>query len=445
MPVSTMDAIVAATRFGFAPKPGELAAISGDPRGWVTAQLAQRPAQPTGDLRPSHETVALMLQVRKDRKEKDQQDVRELQQRIRATYLGEIDARMRAAILGDAPVQERLTQFWSNHFTVSGQRPFVRGFTGAFEREAIRPHVNGRFADMLLAVTSHPTMLLYLDNAQSIGPNSRVGRRRDKGLNENLGRELLELHTLGVDGGYTQADVEALARILTGWSIGQLRDPQPGAFMFRPYIHEPGPKTLLGRVYRENGVEEGVAALRDLAAHPATARHVATQLARHFIADTPPVDAVERIAKVFRDTAGDLHQVTLAVVREEAAWSQPFAKIRTPTELVIAAYRVMGTAPPPQQAFQMLKNLDQPPFFAPSPAGWPDVAAQWISPETVLRRAEWCQVFSQRLPDEPDPLAAMQTAFGEALPEDVQQAVRRAPSRRAGLALLVASAQFQRR
>ena len=447
MPASTLAAVIASSRFGFAPKPGELAAIAGDPRSWVTAQLDHYPPTIPGNLPPAHETVALMLEARRDRKEKDQGAQKELQQRIRATYLGEIDARMRAAILGDAQLRERLTQFWSNHFTVSGQRPFVRGFTGAFEREAIRPHVTGRFADMLLAVASHPTMLLYLDNAQSIGPNSRVGERRDKGLNENLGRELLELHTLGVDGGYTQADVEALARILTGWSIGQLRDPQPGAFLFRPNIHEPGSKTLLGRVYRENGVEEGVAALRDLAVHPATARHVATQLARHFIADTPPVDSVERIAKVFRDTSGDLRQVTLAVVREDAAWREPFGKVRTPTELVIAAYRVMGTVPEPAQAFQMLKNLDQPPFFAPSPAGWPDVAAQWISPETVIRRTEWCQVFSQRVPEEPDPLAAMTTAFGEGdvLPEEVQQAVRRAPSRRAGLALLVASPQFQRR
>jgi uncharacterized protein (DUF1800 family) len=445
MPASTLSAIVAAARFGFAPKPGELASISGDPRAWVAAQLARRPAPLAGDLPPSHETAALMLQARKDRREKDQADQKELQQRIRATMLAEIDARMRAAILGDTPVLERLTQFWSNHFTVSGMRPFVRGFTGAFEREAIRPHVTGRFSDMLLAVTSHPTMLLYLDNAQSIGPNSQVGQRRDKGLNENLGRELLELHTLGVDGGYTQADVEALARILTGWSVARTEEPHPGAFMFRPRIHEPGPKTLLGRVYNEHGVEEGEAALRDLAAHPATARHIATQLARHFIADTPPVDAVERISRVFRDTGGDLHQVTLAVVREDAVWREPFGKIRTPTDLVISAYRVVGTAPPPGQAFQMLKNLDQPPFFAPSPAGWPDVAAQWISPETVLRRAEWCQTFSQRLPDEPDPLAAMQTAFGDALPEDVQQTVRRAPSRRAGLALLIASPQFQRR
>jgi uncharacterized protein (DUF1800 family) len=298
---------------------------------------------------------------------------------------------------------------------------------------------------MLMAVSSHPGMLLYLDNAQSFGPDSLVGRRQNKGINENLGRELLELHTLGVDGGYTQADVEALARILTGWTIAPLRDPPAGRFRFFPQIHEPGDKRLLGRTYRDGGMDEGEAALRDLAAHPATARHIATQLARHFIADTPPTDSVERIARTFRDTGGDLRQVTLAVLREDAVWREPFAKVRTPTELVISAYRSVGTVPEPGLAFMALKKLDQPPFFAPSPAGWPDVASAWVSPESVLRRTEWCQTFAERLADVPDPVDVMANGFGEALPEDVQRAVKRAPDKRAGLALLIASPQFQRR
>jgi len=440
MPASSIAAVVAASRFGFAPKAGELTRIAADPRGWVAAQLNQRSDFAPGDLPRSSEMVAAMLEARRDKEERP-----ELKERLRTTYLGEIDARMRAAILGETPVLERLTQFWSNHFTVSGLRPFVRGFTGAFEREAIRPHVTGRFADMLLAATRHPTMLLYLDNAESFGPDSMGGQRRKKGLNENLGRELLELHTLGVDGGYTQADVEAMARILTGWTVAPLRDGNPGSFRFFPQIHEPGDKRLLGRVYREAGIHEGELALYDLALHPATARHIATQLARHFIADTPPVEAVERIARVFRETSGDLRQVTLAVVHEEHAWRQPFAKLRTPTELVISAYRAVGIVPVPGQAFNMLKMLDQPPFLAPSPAGWPDVASAWISPESVVRRTEWCQLFSERLADPPDPIAVMETVFGDALPEEVQQAVRHAPSKRAGLALLVASPQFQRR
>src|SRR5512135_2617054 len=192
MPASTMAALVAACRFGFAPKPRELAAIAGDPRGWVTAQLDHSPDPLPASLPPSQQTVATMLQSRKDKEEKPA-----LKEELERVYLAELDARMRSAILGETPVLERLVQFWSNHFTVSAMRPFVRGFVGAFEREAIRPHVTGRFIDMLLAATRHPAMLLYLDNALSFGPNSALGQRQRKGLNENLGRELLELHTLG--------------------------------------------------------------------------------------------------------------------------------------------------------------------------------------------------------------------------------------------------------
>jgi uncharacterized protein (DUF1800 family) len=439
MSVPSASAIIAANRFGFAPAPGELKSIANDPRGWVTAQL-DRSATIPADLPSAQETVALMLQAMKEKQERP-----EIQQRIRETYLGEVDVRMRAAVLGPTPVLERLTQFWSNHFTVSGMRPVVRGATGAFEREAIRPHILGRFSDLLLAVTRHPVMLLYLDNVQSMGPDSIAGMRRNKGINENLGRELLELHTLGVDGGYTQADVTDLARILTGWSITRFDHPDPGSFHFYPELHEPGSKTLLGKTYGEAGLAEGEAALHDLAQHPATARHVAVQLARHFIADVPPTDAVERIARVYRDTGGDLRRVTLAVIKEEVAWREPFTKVRTPNDLLLAAYRAIGTVPKPEAAFRYLKKLEQPPFFAPSPAGWPDAAAQWISPETVLRRTEWCQTFAQSLPDPPDPVEVMESAFGEELPEDTQQVVRRAASKREALALLIASPQFQRR
>lgn len=437
---STMDAIVAANRFGFAPKPGELKTISSDPRGWVTAQLRASAEIPAGDLPPSNETVGLMLEARKNKEERPQ-----LRQHLRQVFLDEVDARMRPAILGDAPLLERLTQFWSNHFTVSAMRPFVRGFVGAFEREAIRPHILGRFSELLLAVSRHPAMLLYLDNAQSIGPDSMVGLKRDKGLNENLGRELLELHTLGVDGGYTQVDVTMLARILTGWSIARLDMPGTGTFRFYPALHEPGPKTLLGHTYSEGGIEEGEAALRELSVHPSTARHIAVQLVRHFIADVPPADTVERITRVYRDTDGDLRQVTLAVIKEDAAWQKPFAKVRTPTDLMIAAFRAIGTAPKPEIAFRDLKRMEQPPFLAPSPAGWPDTAAQWISPETVVRRTEWCQTFAESIAEPPDPMELMEATFGDALPEETQQAVRRAPSKRVAIALLIASPQFQRR
>src|SRR6185312_4129149 len=204
---------------------------------------------------------------------------------------------------------------------------------------------------------------------------------------------------------------ESLARILTGWSVARLNEPAAGRFRFRPFVHQPGPKVLLGRIYAEAGEAEGQAALLDLAHHPATARHVATKLARHFIADDPPKDSVARIARVFRDTGGDLRQVTAAVVKEDAAWSRPFAKLRTPTEMVIAACRVTEFTPPLPMLVGSLRLLDQMPFFAPSPAGWPDQAANWMSPEAVLRRVQWCQTFAERVADPPDPVAAAEASF----------------------------------
>jgi len=439
----TLEAIIATSRFGFAAREADLAAVSGDPRGWARGQLRKRPAALPASLPSSAAMVAATLQARQDRKAGVNAGAKD---ELRSVLVAEIGARMNAAIASETPLIERLVFFWSNHFTVSALRPVVRGFVGAFEREAIRPHVTGRFADMLLAVARHPAMGFYLDNVQSIGPNSPFGRRRDKGLNENLGRELLELHTLGVDGGYSQKDVEALARILTGWTIARLQDPSPGSFRFVPQIHEPGDKLLLGRSYAEAGVGEGEAALRDLARHPATSRHIAVKLARHFISDVPPQAAIDRIAKRYRDTDGDLRQVIEAVIAEPAAWQTPFAKIKTPTELVIAACRASGLNDVPGEGLVgSLRVLGQPAFIAPSPAGWPDVASAWVSPEAVLRRAEWCQAFANRLPDPPDPVAIASSSLGDALPEDTQQAIRRAPDRRIGLALLLASPQFQRR
>jgi uncharacterized protein (DUF1800 family) len=439
------NALVAATRFGYAPAPGELSTIAHDPRGWVLRQLDARPAPLDPNLPNAAAMVAEMLQARQNARQNQSDEAKKAEnEHLRAIYLGEVQARTDAAVASDAPLLERLTRFWCNHFTVSCVRPVIRGFAGAFEREAIRPHVTGRFVDLLLAAERHPAMLFYLDQVLSIGPNSPVGQRQHKGLNENLAREMMELHTLGVDGGYTQNDVTTLARILTGWSIARLNAPDVGNFHFYPAMHEPGAQTLLGKTYPESGYDQGELALRDLAAHPATATHIATKLARHFIADDPPKDSIQRIAKVFRDTGGDLKRVTAAVIREDAAW-KPFAKVRTPAELLIATCRVTGFTPPPPFQVQTLHVLDQQPFFAPSPEGWPDRASDWIGPESVLHRADCCQSFAGRLPNPPDPVTLAADVFGETLPDDTAQAVRRAASRREGLALLIASPEFQRR
>jgi uncharacterized protein (DUF1800 family) len=442
VPVALTKAVVATTRFGFAAKEGELVRVARDPQGWVLLQLDRPPVRLDGDLPAAAPMVAAMLEARRNKSEEGR---RQENQRLRAIYLAELEARVKVAATTDAPFLERLTYFWSNHFTVSCVRPVIRGFAGAFEREAIRPHVTGRFVDMLLAAERHPAMLFYLDQVMSIGPNSVAGLRLHRGINENFGREMLELHTLGVNGGYTQADVDALAEILTGWSIARLRMPDAGSFHFYPQLHEPGSKVLLGKTYRENGCQEGVEALHALASHPATARHIATKLAIHFIADQPPHGAVERIAAVFRETNGDLKQVTAAVVHEKAAWETPFAKIRTPNDLVVAASRVTGFVPPAPLLAYSLRGLNQMPFFAPQPEGWADDASHWVNPESVLRRAAWCQIFAARVPEPGDPVECSNAIFGEMLPAEAVQAIRRAPSRREALALLLATPEFQRR
>ena len=227
---------------------------------------------------------------------------------------GEARARFVAARTAEIGFVERLVWFWSNHFCVSS---FVVPFTaGGYEREAIRPHVLGRFADMLVASASHPAMVQYLDNARSVGPKSVAGLIVKVGLNENYARELLELHTLGVRTGYTQDDIISLAKVLTGWTIlPAATNPEHGVeFVFNPRIHEPGPQTVLGKTYAEVGMNQGRAVLADLARHQSTAVHVGRKLARHFVADDPPESLVARLAQRFHDSDGDLKEIARALV-----------------------------------------------------------------------------------------------------------------------------------
>ena len=255
-----------------------------------------------------------------------------VRQASRRNYLAMVAARTEAALITPAPFVERLVHFWANHFAVSADKLTVIGLAGLLEFEAIRPHVLGSFSDMLLAVERHPAMLLYLDQAQSIGPDSEAARlaarfgrgRQRRGLNENLAREILELHTLGVDGGYAQADVTEFARALTGWTVsGLTRGPAarfvgvsgpPGSFLFAERIHEPGPRTLLGRRYGQEGEAQARYMLADLAADPRTARHLAVKLARHFAGDDPPAGMVQRLERAWLTSGGDLPTVYRAIV-----------------------------------------------------------------------------------------------------------------------------------
>ena len=349
-------------------------------------------------------------------------------------------ARAAAAPLG---FRERLLAFWANHFTVSVRQGPCRALAGAFVREAIEPNLTLRFADMLLAAVRHPAMLHYLENAGSVGPESRAGLRQGRGLNENLARECMELHTLSPEAGYTQADVTSFAAILTGWSV-QDRD-LPYGFVFRPNAHQPGPKTILGRTFPE-GEQGGVEALAFFASHPATHAHLARRLVTHFGADAPDPREVAAIAATLRDTGGDLHATSLALLDLPSA-ARPLAKLRSPHDWLVAAWRALDLPPDAAQPSgpDLLAYLGQPIYQAPLPNGWPDRAADWAGPTLILRRGDIAAHLASRAPATLDAVAIARATLGPLLRPTSLAAIRTAGSRPDALALLLTSPEFQRR
>ncbi|MGY3075196.1 uncharacterized protein (DUF1800 family) [Bradyrhizobium sp. LM6.10] len=334
--------------------------------------------------------------------------------------------------------------FWSNHFCVSAYK--IQSMSGAYEREAVRANALGHFADLLQAVEGHPAMLFYLDNLGSMGANSIAGINRSRGLNENIAREIMELHTLGVRTGYTQDDVIGFANVLTGWTLVPPGDnPEHGGeFIFNPRLHEPGGQTVLGKRYEQEDAEQGRAVLRDLAAHPATATHVATKLARHFVADEPPPALVAQMAKTFCDTEGDLKQVAIALVSSDEAWRGPPSKLKRPGEWVVGMVRATGIREVDPTRFTGGQDLLGEGLWRPSaPKGYPDDEASWI--DGVGRRLDIANNFAERVAATADPQAIIEDVFASEIAPEVKQAVGRAESRQQALALLFMSADFLRR
>jgi uncharacterized protein (DUF1800 family) len=470
---SKAEAALALHRFGFGPRAGSIAAIASDPRGALIAELdrpgAGRIADP--DLLASGEAARAAFNFRQERKA---QRLAERAQRETAKdaptaaaemsqgaapaakpnpqpgvpqqlYLEEAKARIDAALGADLGFVERLVWFWSNHFCVSADKGPVRALCGAYEREAIRAHVLGRFADMLNAVESHPAMLIYLDNARSIGPDSIAGRNQHKGLNENLAREILELHTLGVRTVYTQADVTNFAKVITGWSIVPPRqDPERGGeFTFNPRMHEPGAQTVIGRAYPEGGIEQGRAVLVDLARHPATARHVADKLARGFIADAPPPALVDRLTKRFLDTDGNLKELARTLVSAPEAWAAPRTKLKRPGTWFIGALRAIGITPPDIRPVIQAQNLlGEPLWRPPAPKGFADDSAAWM--DGISERIDVANQLAGRVAALVEPEAAVDTALGPLASAETRQTIARAASRPQALALLLMAPEFQR-
>jgi len=473
----TLDGAIAVTRFGLGAKPGELGDAANDPRGWLKAQITRDGGeQPQGQLPGSAERfngfiayqgqIAPLRQQRKlamtvgmvgEDQAADDRAADELKQERRAALQpllegvrDEIFARTRLATQTSQPFRERWTLFWANHFTVSTAKLQSSVLVGPFEREAIRPHVFGRFEDMLVASSTHPGMLLYLDQARSAGPDSLGGRFRKMGLNENLAREIMELHTVGADAGYTQGDVTEFARALTGYSIGYKNDPPDvqGRFLYRPQLHEPGVRTVMGRRYDQDGEAQARAVLADLAASPKTADHLARKLAIHFTADEPPPALVGRLREAYLSSNGDLAHVATTLVNSDECWTPEARKFKTPNEFVVSSYRAAGAAPsdPAKEVVQPLTFLGQRPFSAPQPNGWSDLAADWAAPDALVKRLTWASKFSAYYaPKDGAPVDVAAATLGDRLTAEARTAIARAETRFEAFSILLMSPEFQRR
>jgi uncharacterized protein (DUF1800 family) len=468
-----MQAEIAVLRFGLGARPGDLAAAA-EPRAWLMSQIkGPAPLAVNSPLAPSDQIFAGLLAARDERQKMKQASAAEspdaapivnaIREAYQPHYRAQVLARAQSAALTTRPFAERLVHFWANHFAVSADKGVVYGLAGTLENEAIRPHVAGRFVDLLMAVEQHPAMIAFLDNQYSVGMDSTAARfasrfrstdssqpKRQFGINENLAREILELHTLGVNGGYSQADVTSFAQIITGWSIGggkgRLAGGVPGRFYFRDNLHEPGPKVFLGKTYAQDGQRQGEAVLADLARRPETANFIATKLVRHFVADDPPPAAVDRLSRAFLSSGGDLPQVYKALIESPEAWDANARKFKTPEDFVFSTLRALNVAPAgPEEVIRSFDLLGQRQFAPGSPAGWPDTSKSWDGSDALMHRVLWASRVGAKYESgvEPADLAAASLG-GYARPETLT-ALRRAATSGQAVALLLMSPEFQRR
>lgn len=477
--VGNLQAVIATNRFGLGARPGELDTVKSDPRGWLKAQLNGARPVPVRikNLSPSDEIFRAQIAALRERLEAQKVAADSdssakpgagLKRNVIVdNFLEQAAARYQVATHSTESFRERLVHFWANHFAVSMDKAAVAAMAGTLENEAIRPNLHLSFYDLLLAAEGHPAMILYLDNQLSMGPNSqlaqlakrRASQQRKFDINENLGREILELHTLGVSGGYTQTDVTQFATALTGWSIvgeqggfaaanrlSKDDGSSDGKFLFREGLHEPGTQTVLGKRYNQSGIDQPRAILKDLSRHPATADFIATKLARHFIADEPPAAAVSRIAKAFRDSEGHLPTVHAAVVDSVEAWASTSAKFKTPHEFIVSTFRALDYLPDqPLQIRQSFELLGQAPFSPGSPAGWPDIAGRWDGPDALMKRIEWATQVAQKLGGRISPVQLAERSLGDGLGEHTRMALSGAADGIQGTTLWLVSPEFQRR
>lgn len=474
----TIDAAIAMNRFGLGALPS--ASLPAKPKNWLKDQLGKYDAAPPSlagqPLRA--DLAAEFREYQLDRRdfrqaktaaataepEIDPVKLEKVINTLRIRYTAAADARVNAALGTDAAFAERLVHFWSNHFAVSVDKLPVLALAGDFEFNAIRPNIMGKFSDLLFAAATHPAMLLYLDQAQSIGPGSplaqRVAARRNKelGLNENLAREILELHTLGVRTVYNQNDVTEFARALTGYTVGGMakgpiqrfmaQNGKDGDGQFFAAIHEPGDRQIIGRRYAQQGEAQAKAVLADLAVHPATAKHIATKLAQHFVADNPPAALVTRLEQAFLKSGGDLPTVYGALVDAPEAWAPGQAKFKSPWDWVLSSLRALNIRDLPgkdRQAVPMFAQLGQPIWRPGSPAGYADTAETWAGGAALMRRVEIANRLADRSANRVDARTLAPLILPGQLKPTTSESIARAESPSQGLALMLLSPEFLRR
>ena len=451
--------VIAVNRFGLGARAGDITRASRGPEDWLWKQLDPKASELFSRAQlDSSKTLMTNVQAaqmekrrqkqdRENNKEPQAEQVKSVQARSREVLRREIQARMFVGSSTDFAFHERLARFWSNHFSVSAKNPFTTALVGSYEREAIRPHILGQFDELAVNAITHPAMLIYLDNRQSVGPNSKVGQRGKRGLNENLAREVLELHTVTPAARYTQDDVTEFAKALTGWTLGGGRQAraQRGETIFEARIHEPGVRRIMGAGYADNGRYQAISIIKDLSQRPETAQNIAFKLARHFTADEPPASLVEKLKRAFLDNGGDLMPVYKALIEAPESWSPDPQKVKTPDELLTSTARLLG----PDKVYsidprKVMEGLAQIPFTAPSPEGWPDTADAWLSPNGLMKRIEWANRIAEKTAIQ-DGRLLLQTALGELASETTVKAVSRAESGEQALALALLSPEFQRR
>lgn len=444
--------LIATNTLGMGARPGEIEACKSDPKAWVKAQIENPGALNENYAEAPSAAQLVTLQrrnrgrMRKKLVEKQDEEAFSERRKTLSAFVShhnqELALRHAQAVESQTSFVERWAWFWFNRFTVSARDNHLRMVASAFEREAIRPHIFGRFEEMLTASTLHPAMIYYLDNVKSVGPNSAFARMHGGKHNENLGREVLELHTMGVGGGYTIDDITALSFGLTGWTH---QVPKKGyATIFKKNRHEPEPAVMLGKTYSTHGPEQIHNMLSDLAVHPATAQHIAENLVAHFIAGPPSGSAIEALKDNFLETGGDLKALALTLVNLDEVWSQSGWTFKRPDEYLVSVGRAL---PVWEDHFnpKIAQLLGQPLMQAPGPDGWVQTGEDWINTENILIRLGWLRRALQSLPSWVNAEFFMEEALGGHVSRRTGDILTKPLKRNELLALGLTSPEFLRR